>query len=287
MTQAQTNKRDFDEGYAFVDNGASKSIWRREQIVTQWDVYISGALDNHGDHLERIDLIRAAAPEDTIRIHLNTPGGVVSIMESYLDAISESQAKIITRAVGSVCSAGTDIWLAGDEREIADRAVFMFHNTQLWAGGDLYNVQNYTDFMSRLFKDQLTESYGEVLTDAELNTIFTGGEVWIRGTDMQRRIEGSAPQRLVAQDVVGEEPAPSNDVVDQPTLKVILEDGYTKMIPLKGISIKDFYEFNHQELKGILTGMGVSGDRLLGKRSATELARMVIDVVEQTYGDQQ
>ncbi|AXN57809.1 ATP-dependent Clp protease proteolytic subunit [Acinetobacter phage ABPH49] len=281
----RTNKReDLDGGFMTVDTSSERSIWRREQITTLWEVYLSGAMENHGDHLERIDLIRAASPEDTIRIHLNTPGGVVSIMESYLDAISESQAKIITRAVGQVCSAGTDIWLAGDEREISDRAIFMFHNTQLWTGGDLYNVQKYADFSSRLFKDQLTVTYGEVLTEAELNTIFTGGEVWLRGTDMQRRVEGVAPQQLVGKEIASETEEPSSGR----ELKIILEDGYSKLIPIDTLSVKDFYEFNHQELKGILSGMGVSPDRWMGVRSATDLAQMVVDVVNETYkrGDQ-
>jgi ATP-dependent protease ClpP protease subunit len=258
------------------DENPSKAIWKRETTTRVWEVYISGVLDNHGDHLERIDLIRAAFPGDTVRLHLNTPGGRVSVLESYLDAISESEAKIITRAVGMLASAGTDLWLAGDEREISNNASFMFHNTQDYTGGDLYNMNTRIDFMSRFYKDQLTETYGEVLTEDELNTIFTGGEVYIRGTEMQRRLDGKPEETLLSTGLA----FPSEQ---EKTVVIQLQTGFRKEIKLPGISTKDFAEFSVAELKGILQDMGVSPDHFLGERKWDVLARCAVSAVFKAF----
>lgn len=275
MTKRNGAKLDWDDEEAPA--GDSKTIWRRERTIIDWEVYISGPLNNPRDHLERIDLIRAAGEEDTIRIHLNTGGGRVSIMESYLDAISESKAKIITRAVSLVASAGTDIWLAGDEREISNRATFMFHNTQLWTDGDVYNVSKYTDYMERLFRDQLTETYGEVLSEDELKTIFTGGEVWIRGTDMKRRIEGVPDQPLIEIDNEQHKRAK--------VLNITLPGGFFKEIALSTLSSGDFCEFSVPEVKGILTDIGVPSERFLGERNWKKLTDIAVEELKKSFGD--
>ena len=68
-----------------------------------------------------------AGPDDTIHIHLASPGGCVVSMGRIVSAMMATKAKVITYAEGEVCSAATTIWGYGHERHISPTAYFMQH----------------------------------------------------------------------------------------------------------------------------------------------------------------
>lgn len=268
MTKRNNRRQADDLGYDY----ANKTIWVREETRKIADIYVYEVIDDAESHLERIDYIRSAGEDDLIRIHINTPGGDVDVMQGYIDAIIESPAEITTRAAGTVSSAGCDLWLAGDKREIGPLCSFMFHNTQMYAGGDGYNVGTRVDFYNRLYRDQMTESYGEVLTPAELETIFSGGEVYIRGTDMQRRINSKEKSPA---------PAATPEVADRKPKEItIYTDDFKKDIVLETLSPDDFKEFSIGELKGVLESLEAPAESYLGHRNWESVAKNLVDFIK-------
>lgn len=131
------------------------------------------------DHQERLQLIRMATPDDSIRIVINSPGGVVSIAMAYVNAMAESAANIVTHAEGNVCSAGTVLWLAGEERTVSPLTMFMFHNYQGGTWGDGANMHSQIIFEKAYFERLVERFYGNVLTEEEINRIKGGGQVWM------------------------------------------------------------------------------------------------------------
>ena len=131
------------------------------------------------DHQERLQLIRMATPDDSIRIVINSPGGVVSIAMAYVSAMAESAANIVTHAEGNVCSAGTILWLAGEERTVSPLTMFMFHNYQGGTYGDGANMHSQIIFEKEYFDRLISRFYDGVLTDEEINRIKGGGQVWM------------------------------------------------------------------------------------------------------------
>ena len=131
------------------------------------------------DHQERLQLIRMATPDDSIRIVISSPGGVVSIAMAYVNAMAESAANIVTHAEGNVCSAGTVLWLAGEERTVSPLTMFMFHNYQGGTWGDGANMHSQIIFEKAYFERLVERFYGNVLTEEEINRIKGGGQVWM------------------------------------------------------------------------------------------------------------
>lgn len=250
-------------------------IWlSKEEVSRHFNIYINDVLEDPADHTERIDLIRSAEETDTITLILTTPGGRIDIAEGYLDAIENSAAKINTRAVGGVASAGTQIWLAGDEREASPRSYFMFHNAQLGFDGEAKNLAISADFYSRLFEDVYRDIYSDVLTEDELNKVFNGGEVYIRGTEMQRRVDAAANEVPKERNLV-EKGGTSPKVIT-----VSLEDGFKKDIVLDTICPQDFGSFSVPEMKGILQNLKVEEHKYLGVRSWEELANTLVSEIK-------
>uniref|UniRef100_A0AAU7PHY3 ATP dependent protease n=1 Tax=Salmonella phage SalP219 TaxID=3158864 RepID=A0AAU7PHY3_9CAUD len=139
------------------------------------------------DHQDRLQVIRQANPDDSIRIVINSPGGVVSIAMAYVSAIRESQATIVTHAEGNVCSAGTILWLACKERTVSPLTMFMFHNYQGGTYGDGANMYSQIAFEKQYFDRLMDTFYKGVLSDTELSTIKGGGQVWMDEVEILKR----------------------------------------------------------------------------------------------------
>lgn len=139
------------------------------------------------DHQERLQLIRMATPDDSIRIVINSPGGVVSIAMAYVSAMAESSANIVTHAEGNVCSAGTILWLAGEERTVSPLTMFMFHNYQGGTYGDGANMHSQVMFEKVYFDRLISRFYDGVLTEEEILRIKGGGQVWMDEVEVLSR----------------------------------------------------------------------------------------------------
>lgn len=146
-------------------------------------------LDWLEDHQERLQLIRMATPDDSIRLVINSPGGVVSVAMAYVNAIAESAANIVTHAEGNVCSAGTVLWLAGTERTVSPLTVFMFHNYQGGTWGDGANMHSQILFEKEYFDRLIDRFYNGVLTEEEILRIKGGGQVWMDEVQVLERAD--------------------------------------------------------------------------------------------------
>lgn len=225
------------------------------------------------DHQERLQTIRAANPEDTVRIIINTLGGDVAIAMAYVSAIRESQAMVIVHAEGQVCSAGTVLWLACERRTVSPLTIFMFHNYQGWVGGDGSNIYRQAVFQKDYFDRVFDYFYKDVLTPEEMETIKGGGEVWLTEEDILTRTEAALlDKENIRREQQGlkyvtgpktTKPAKSKSVALQ-NIDIVSEDELQEVplnIAIGGenfsfnmltLNERDFDGFNVEELKGIL-----------------------------------
>lgn len=182
-----------------VDPTYRGNLWCTPQERMDWRLYLTELCDDPKNHIEAIDMLRAATEEDVVEILITSPGGRVDIADMYIAAMNDSKAKIITRAISECCSAATTIFLAGDERICDDGSYFMFHNVQMGGlGGDSANVFSRTKFYERLFKEKSYEQMSEVLNEEELAELFErAGEVYLTAEEMRDRLaaaEATGPQ---------------------------------------------------------------------------------------------
>lgn len=257
------------------------------------------------DHQDRLQVIRQANPDDTIRIVINSPGGVVSIAMAYVSAIRESQAQIVTHAEGNVCSAGTILWLACKDRTVSPLTEFMFHNYQGGTFGDGANMYAQIAFEKHYFDRLIDTFYTGVLTDTEIATIKGGGQVWMDEIEILKRTKAvllderniSRLQRGQAALMSGEVEKKSEvDSVEQ-----LLESGD---VPEEGITLrvtigeevfnfncstmneKDFDPFNVEELQLLFLAWGEAlglpeESHAFCTRNRKELIKLILELNEE------
>lgn len=258
------------------------------------------------DHQDRLQVIRQASPDDTIRVVINSPGGVVSIAMAYVSAIRESQAQIVTHAEGNVCSAGTILWLACKDRTVSPLTEFMFHNYQGGTYGDGANMYSQIAFEKHYFDRLMDTFYTGVLTDTELATIKGGGQVWMDEIEILKRTPAVLlDERNIKRLQQGQRPISSNDAkekkvienvdvndlpkdvgpVEGVVLKVKFEDGEEFKFDISTLKASDFDGFNVTELQYVLSqvgavALGSDTPMAVNTKDRKELLRLIIESSE-------
>lgn len=235
------------------------------------------------DHQERLQLIRMATPDDSIRIVINSPGGAVAIAMAYVNAMAESAANIVTHAEGQVCSAGTILWLASEERTVSPLTMFMFHNYQGGTWGDGANMHSQILFEKAYFERLIGRFYGDVLTEEEISRIGGGGQVWmdevevlgrtnavlLDAKNIKRMQQGKPPVSLRKAEAPAETPAEPTEPTEPKRVKIRIElNGVEHILDAATLDEPTLAQFTTKELFAILVQVAdVAGDDILSERS--------------------
>ena len=257
-----------DELVGMMSAGSnSREIFSYPVLAHDHVVYV-GPLDYPEDQLEKIQLIRTASPDDTIRLIINSPGGYVSLAMAFISAINESAAKIVTHAEGTVASAGTLLWLAGEDRTVSPMTEFMFHNYQGDTWGDGANMFSQITFAKERFDRVIRRFYTNVLTEEEIQRIIGGGQIWLDDEQMVERTGATllskeylrkkreeygmaAPSEkeptTIPYEVLGEDKAQKKDkgVIG---IRFTLEDGEDISFDAENISVDELNSFYVKDL---------------------------------------
>lgn len=154
--------------------------------------YISEGIKGPNEYTDMIHRIAVASPADVVYIHLNTPGGHLDTGIQLVNAMRNSQAKIVTCLEGAAYSLGTLIFLAGDEMVVNDNCTMMFHNFSgglIGKGNEMIaELQAAIEGFAALAKDY----YLPFLTEDEVERIIRGEDIWMHSPEVRERLEKMA-----------------------------------------------------------------------------------------------
>lgn len=198
--QSYTNSRgrgrndedDEDEktGFPFLD--MQKKPYRQfEQTFTCQHIhfYLSEAIADPSSYTDMIYRISCAGPADLVFIHLNTPGGQLDTGVQIINAMQNSQAKIITVLEGMAHSLGTMIFLAGDEMVVNDNCLMMFHNFNGGLIGKGNEMTSQLDATVKWFASLAKTIYLPFLSEVEFERIARGEDLWMQSPEIRTRLE--------------------------------------------------------------------------------------------------
>lgn len=151
------------------------------------DFYLSGAIGSPSNYVEWYDTIRKAAEEDTIVMHINSPGGQIYTTIQLLRAIADSEAHIVTSIEGECCSAATLIFLAGDSFEVSPHSIFMAHDYTSGMWGEGHKLASRANFDATWFDNLAKDVYRNFLSDAEIGQVLLGQDLWLTSEQVTER----------------------------------------------------------------------------------------------------
>lgn len=154
--------------------------------------YLSEDIGDPDQYSEMIHRILMASPNDVIYIHLNTSGGRLDTGVQIINAMQNSAAKIITVLDGMAYSLGTLIFLSADEMIVNENCMAMFHNFRGGVVGKGNEITSQLEATVKWFSELAKQIYIPFLTEEELRRIIKGEDLWMRSTEIRKRLEKMA-----------------------------------------------------------------------------------------------
>jgi ATP-dependent protease ClpP protease subunit len=160
-----------------------------KQIVNIHEFYLSGEIESSEEYIQWFDTIRHSGETDVVKIYLNSPGGDVFTAIQFMRVLQETDANVVMSVEGICASAATMIMLCGDNFEISDHSMFMFHNYSggtFGKGGEMLDqLQHERKWSERL----LREVYKDFLTEDEIMSVLNNKDIWMDGQEVSERLK--------------------------------------------------------------------------------------------------
>lgn len=182
------NKRDNTKGsYGLSSNPSVGGVYSFPTAFTH-QIDIDRDIDNPSNWREEISCLRNASPSDTIHMYINTDGGRLDTAFAIINAMKQCQGRIITELVGSCCSAGTAIFVHGDEFVINELQVnYMIHQASHGYSGIDSHVFDYAVHSRENLKKLYRDVYEGFLTEEEIELVTNGRELWLKPEEILDR----------------------------------------------------------------------------------------------------
>jgi ATP-dependent protease ClpP protease subunit len=136
-----------------------------------------------------LQVIEGLTEDDTLSIHVNTYGGSLDGATCIIQAMKNTPAEVVVTLDGRAASAGSMICLAASNLVVGPYADLMIHQGSFGSSGTQSNVISHAVFEDNRVKKIMQECYEGFLTDAEMNGIFLGVEMWFDFDEIIKRLD--------------------------------------------------------------------------------------------------
>lgn len=164
-------------------------MYESANVARNIDIYISDEFAEPLLYCEMIHVIRTASPNDTISIHLNTPGGRLDTGVQLISAIRSSEARIVTILDGVAHSMGALLFLCGHEMIIHDHAQLMFHTYSGGVFGKGSDIRGQTDATEDWFRIIANDICHPFMSKREIQRMLKGEDFWFQTEQIEQRLE--------------------------------------------------------------------------------------------------
>lgn len=168
-----------------------------------------------------IQAMSMAGEEDDVEIRLQCPGGSMDATDAFIHAMNGCKAHIHIIATGNCSSAASAILLNAASFELSDGFSSLLHCGSLGTGGAYNEFAASTTFYNKFMPEWVRRTYMGFLSEAEIEGLIRGCDVWLSATDWIERHE-QRNQWIAAQMAKMQKPA--RKVKARPTVKKATKD---------------------------------------------------------------
>lgn len=163
-------------------------IYEQQYTAAHIHIYLSESIGEAEQYVDMIHRIATAGPADTIFVHLNTPGGQLDTGVQIINALQNTQARVVTILEGVAYSLGTLIFLVGDEMVVNDHCMMMFHNFNGGIVGKGNEITLELEATNKWFATLAKQIYVPFLSEDEVHRLHRGEDLWIQSPEIRRRL---------------------------------------------------------------------------------------------------
>jgi len=151
--------------------------------------YLSGEIDLPINYIKMIHTIHTSPPQDSIYIHLNTPGGYLSSGIQIINAMKNSEATVTCSLEGECASLGSLIFLAADQFVVHDSTTMLIHNFTGGVFGKGKEAEMEMIATLENFASIGEKYYIPFLTKKEFEGVINDKDIWLHPDDIRDRLD--------------------------------------------------------------------------------------------------
>lgn len=169
-------------------------------------IRLTTSINNRENYREVMQLLATAKSGDVIYFYLAGNGGRIDAETQLYNEIQRSKAKIVMVVTGDVYSAHANLSLMGDELQVGDYVLFMFHRSSAYGLVDSYCEAKFKDKKDRtqdavakckqflnehlkVDKRIVTEIMSRILNPDEIKRVLAGHDVYLTGEEIKKRLK--------------------------------------------------------------------------------------------------
>ncbi len=175
-----------------VLGGSDEKDMFSSSVGTRYDYYLSGSITTPENYTDMFQQIRNATANDTINLHINSPGGSLATALQFFRCLGETGATIVASVEGECMSAATIIMMQADAYLISPHSMFMFHNYSGGVFGKGGEMMDQLEFERDWSTNLLHDVYKDFLTEDEVNTILDNRDIWLTSDEVSDRLKARA-----------------------------------------------------------------------------------------------
>ena len=159
-------------------------------VKTVYDIILDEDIREPSYYRDAFHVLRTAGEQDLIRLIVNSDGGHMSSAVAFRNAISEANCPVIAIIEGACHSSAAMISLSCDDIEVKPFSSNLNHNVSYGSAGSGSDIKAHVEFTSRQTEKFIREVYKDYLTQAEIEDILQGRQLWLDDEEMRNRWEG-------------------------------------------------------------------------------------------------
>lgn len=150
--------------------------------------YLYGEIKEPQHYVGMVHHLFHAKPRETIKIHLNTQGGVLEAGVAIINSILSSKAHVVALLESQAFSMGTIIFLAAHEWIVYDNTMLMFHNYsgETWGKGN--ELVAHITAQEKWHREITKNIYMPFLTKEEYDKVLEGADLWFHPPEIRKRL---------------------------------------------------------------------------------------------------
>lgn len=154
-----------------------------------YNIYLNQEVVEAEKYSKLFSLLRSVGEYDVVNIYINSPGGNLFTGVQLISCMKQSAAHIRTILDGQAMSLAPLILFAGDEINISENSIIMFHHYSSWGGGKGNEQLSSATAMNDFYRNTLTKYGKPFLDDAEIESIMNGQDLYFGDDVIMDRIE--------------------------------------------------------------------------------------------------
>lgn len=145
-----------------------------------------GEIGGDTQYFNILSVLREAHEGQRVDIYMNSPGGSVIHGNEIAAAMKDSKGTVVYHVGSFAASMAAVLACQADELDLAPQAVVMYHTVQT-SGGAIVNPSE-PDMIAFVNAAKTLTKNCTFLTQAEQDSIWSGGEVWLNGDEINKRL---------------------------------------------------------------------------------------------------